>query len=100
MGTFKINYDEVNAEISRLRTALTADIINTADREHRKIQSELRQLDGAANAGFQEIIEENRAKVAAAAKALDKVLRFISNAAGQIRTSEEQLARAFRITKR
>ena len=100
MGTYNINYEEVNAEIRRLRNHLASSVINPSEREYRQIQTTLRQVDGAATAEFQEAMNENREKTVAAAMTLERLLSFISNTSRQIQTSENQIARSFNIIRR
>ena len=100
MGTIQVNYDEVNAEIRRLRSHLTSQITSPINNEYRQIQSNLRQVDGATNANFREAMDENQRKTIVAANILDRLLHFIANSSRQIQINENQIARSFNASRR
>jgi uncharacterized protein YukE len=100
MGTYNVNYDEVNAEVRRLRNHVSSNIINQANTEYRQIRNYLREVDGATCESFTAAMDQNCEKTVAAARVLERLLSFISNSSRQIQINEEQIARSFRLTRR
>ena len=99
MRTIQINYDAVNAETTKLRRQQT-DLVDQVNTQYRQIQSELRQVDGAANAQLIEAMEVNCQKAIAASKTLDRLITFISGASRQVEAGEQRIARVFTTTRR
>ena len=100
MGTIHIKYDEVYAETAKLKGHLASNVVARADAEYRQMQSNLRNVDGAASAAYSDFIEENRRKTAIAANTIVKLLDFMENSARQIEASEQRIARAISTARR
>ena len=100
MGTFHVKYDEIHAETAKMRRHLATDVVGRVQTEYRQIQSQIRQVDGAATAALIEAMNENCNKVVTAAQTMERLLSFMSNSARQIEASESQIARAFRTVRR
>ena len=101
MRTIQVNYDEVNSKVAQLRSHTASDIVAPVQSEYRQLQTSIRQsIDGATCAGFQEAMNENQQKAIAASSVLERLLSFMSNSSHQIRTTEDQIARAFNATRR
>ena len=95
-----MKYDEVQAETAKLRKYLSSNVVSRVNTDYRQMQSQLRQVDGAATASMQQTMNVNCQKAAEAAAVLDKLLQFMSNSARQIELSESQIARTFKMIRR
>ena len=94
MSEIKIQYDKIYSEIPKLRSHVTSNIIDYCNAEYQTLQSQLNAVDGAANSGLLEAMEENRLKAIETAGILDKLLQFILDSTKQIEINEQQMARA------
>ena len=100
MKRIHVKYDEVSAETTNCRNYISSNIISRVHTEYRKIQSDLRQVDGATNAALQEVMEINQQKTVACATAVQRLLNFMANSSNQIQISEAYIARSFQATRR
>ena len=94
MSEIKIQYDKIYSEIPKLRSLVSSNIIDYCNTQHQDMQSQLRGVDGAANAQLLEALEANRLKTLEAAGTLEKLLQFIFDSAKQIEINEQHMARA------
>jgi len=95
MSEIRVKYDEVYAEVTKMRNHIASDIVEYTRREYRQIRSQLQQVDGAANFVLQEAMEANCEVTIRTANVLDKLLDFMFNSAKQIEAGEQSIARAF-----
>ena len=93
MRTIHVKYDEVYAEVARLRS-VAANTVNRVNNEYRQIQSQLGRVDGATNATLVEVMDANCQKAVLATETLDKLLEFISCSTKQIEINEQRIAQA------
>ena len=100
MGTIHVKYDEVHAEVSKLRSNLASNVVGRADAGYRQIQTNLSRMDGAANAMLVEVMQENYRKTLVTAETVDKLLNFIASSTRQIEANEQRMARAMSAGRR
>ena len=100
MKTLEVKYDAVHAEVARMRQHTSSNVVDQANVEHRQMQAGLRGTDGAAQAVLMEALEANRQKAVMAASTMERLCRFVGNAAKQIEVSENQMARTFASSRR
>jgi len=94
MGTIHVKYDEVYAEVAKLKSNLISNVVGRADADYRQIQMNLSRMDGAANAMLMEVMQENYRKTLMTADTMDKLLDFIATSTKQIEINEQRIARA------
>ena len=94
MGTIHVKYDEVYAEVAKLKSYLASNVFGLADTGYRKIQADLSRMDGKANAVLMEIMEAHHEKTAVTADTIYKLLDFITVSTKQIEINEQRIARA------
>jgi len=99
MKTIHVKYDEVYAEVGKMRGA-AAGMVDRVNAEYLQIQSQLGRVDGATNAALMQVMQANCQKAITAADTLDKLLEFILSSTKQIEVSEQQIARAMTAGKR
>jgi len=95
MREIRVKYDEVYAEVTKMRNHIAVDIVEHTRKEYRQILSQLQQVDGAANFVLQEAMEANCEVTIGMANVLDKLLDFMFNSSKQIEDREQQIARVF-----
>jgi len=94
MGTIHVKYDEVHAEVAKLRSNLASNVVGRADAGYRQIHTNLSRMDGGANAKMMEVMDGNHKKTVIMAETMDKLLNFITTSTGQIEANEQRIARA------
>ena len=100
MRTLQVDYEAVTEKVMQLRSHIRTNIVSQVEGEYHKLQSSLKQLDGAACASLREALDENRQKALAGASVLERLLSFMSNASQQIQIAENQISRTFMATRR
>ena len=93
MSEIKVQYEKIYSEIPKLRSLVQSNLIDYCNTQHQAIQSQLRGVDGAANAQLLVALEANRLKTLEAAGTLEKLLQFIIESAKQIEINEQEMAR-------
>lgn len=99
MGTIHVKYDEVFAEVERLR-GMSSGVAAKVGADYSRIQSRLSDVDGATSAALVSVMDANRQKAVLALDTLDKLLVFIAGSAKQIKISEQRIASSMTAGKR
>jgi len=89
-----IQYDAVYTKVAEYRTRINAEL-QEVEACYRHIQQDLHGMDGATNAAYFTLMQENKRKVEATAEILHKLLTFIDVSAMQFQAEEMLIKKSF-----
>jgi len=94
MSEIRIDYEQVYAKMVALQRTAQIELREACD-AYRRATSDLRGMDGSANARMIEAVTAIQTKAQATTDTLTKLLAFIDTSARQMERSEQSIARAF-----
>ena len=91
---YSLNIPEVHQAAERLSAAIDEQI-SEMNKEYASIQAELAEMDGATNAFFRGVMEQNKQKELMVEETLEMLIQFIMTAADILEANDNMTAAAF-----
>ena len=91
MSEIQIQYGDVYSQITALRSTLST-MLAEQDSDFAQALANLDGLDGASNAAYIKVVEQNREKVHANAETLTKLLFALETSARKFENKERKIA--------